>query len=61
MIFRTNGEPVEINTLAELKAYALGGTGIIEINYIEKHELTGETFSRPIIIQRGYEEQDNGK
>lgn len=56
MIFRTNGEPVEINTLAELKAYALGGTGVIEINYIEKHEFTGETYSKPIIIQKDYEE-----
>lgn len=56
MIFRTNGiELVEINTLAELKAYALGGTGVIEINYVEKHELSGETYSRPIIIQKGYE------
>lgn len=28
-------EKVELNTLAELEAFALGGDGIISINYVE--------------------------
>lgn len=28
-------EKVEINTLAELEAFALGGNGIISINYVD--------------------------
>ena len=42
-------EYVEINTLAELKAYALGGTGAICISFVERNPFTGETASRPVI------------
>lgn len=45
----TYTETVDINTLAELKAYALGGTGKIEINYTEVHPLTGELLNTPVL------------
>ena len=51
MIFVTNEtctETVEINTMAELQAFALGGTGKIEINFLNNHPITGET-TRPLI------------
>ena len=35
-------DEVEINTLDELKAYALGGTGTIEINFVAINPMTGE-------------------
>ena len=35
-------ECVEINTLSELKAYALGGTGVVRISFIEHHPFTAE-------------------
>lgn len=55
MLFITNEtftDTVEINTLAELRAYALGGTGTIEINFAAIHPLTGEMMSKPIIKQK---------
>lgn len=42
---------IEINTLAELKAYAMGGTGVIKIDYVEIHPMTGETYTTPRITQ----------
>ena len=55
MIFRdgktVNDKHIEINTLAELKAYALGGTGIIKIDYVETHPMTGATYANPRITQ----------
>lgn len=42
-------DPIEINTLDELKAYALGGTGKIIISYVEHHPATGETLKFPVL------------
>lgn len=50
-IDETSYELIDINTLAELKAYALGGTGIIKINYVEDHPMTGEKYIHPRITQ----------
>ena len=54
MKFRTDKvlDYVEINTMAELQAYALGGTGIIEINFVEINELTDEKYINPKITRR---------
>jgi len=41
-------ERVEINTLAELEAFALGGNGIISINYVEINDL-GDRLKFPAI------------
>ena len=41
-------ECLEINTLAELKAYALGGTGVICISFVEHNPFTGEAV-HPVI------------
>lgn len=54
MIFITNDtltDEIEINTLAELRAYALGGTGEIKIDFCPIHPMTGETLSKPRIIK----------
>lgn len=54
MIFITNDtltDEIEINTLAELRAYALGGTGKIEIDFCHIHPMTGETLSKPTISE----------
>ena len=45
----THTETIELNTLSELKAYAMGGTGKIEIDYCEIHPMTGETLPLPVI------------
>lgn len=42
---------VEINTMAELQAFALGGTGVITLNFVEINELSGETYLHPRIIK----------
>ena len=51
MIFTTNeictGQ-VEINTMYELQAYALGGTGKIEIDFQNRHPIRG-TITYPRI------------
>ncbi len=41
---------ININTLDELKAYALGGTGKVEISYVEHHPMTGEQL--PPVIRK---------
>ena len=41
-------EKVEINTLAELEAFALGGNGIISINYVEVDDF-GDRLKFPAI------------
>ena len=56
MKFRINNyDEIEINTLSELKAYAMGGTGKIEIDYVEIHPMTGETYTVPRITKKGDE------
>lgn len=42
-------DPIEINTLDELRAYALGGTGKIMISYVEHHPVTGDTLKFPLL------------
>lgn len=42
---------VEINTMAELQAFALGGNGKIEINFLNRNPLTG-SITMPL-IKRG--------
>lgn len=60
MIFRISDcGNIEINTLAELKAFALGGTGKIEINYVETHPMTGVTYQNPSIKQKGTGDDNN--
>lgn len=52
MKFYTNEiytETVELNTLDELKAYALGNNGKIYIDFCKRHEETGETLSLPVL------------
>lgn len=59
MHFRKSEIPtdyIDINTLAELKAYALGGTGVIKIDYTQIHPLTGEIYVHPRITQVKEEE-----
>lgn len=54
MYFRISEIPdefIDIDTLAELKAYALGGTGVIKIDYTQIHPLTGEKYVQPKITQ----------
>lgn len=41
-------ERVEINTLAELEAFALGGYGVISINYVEIDDF-GDRLKFPAI------------
>lgn len=41
-------EKVEINTLAELEAFALGGDGVVSINYIEIND-NGNRLRFPVI------------
>lgn len=51
MRFRTDKlDYIELNTMAELQAFALGGTGVITLNFVERNELSGETYSHPKII-----------
>ena len=46
-----SSKQIEINTLAELKAYALGGTGVIKIDYVEESPMTGYKYHEPHITQ----------
>lgn len=42
---------VELNTMAELQAYALGGNGMITIDFLNHHPATGE-ITKPMIKKR---------
>lgn len=52
MKFYTNEiytDTVEINTLAELRAYALGGTGTIQIDFAAIDEVSGSVVRCGVI------------
>lgn len=48
---------VELNTLAELQAYALGGNGMITIDFLNHHPATGEKTSP--VIKKGRQKNEN--
>lgn len=49
-----NSSIVELNTMAELQAFALGGTGVIEIDFLNRHPLSGR-ITQPRITMKGKE------
>lgn len=58
MIFVTNGvstDKIEINTMSELKAYALGGDGKITIDFLNREYFTG-SITHPVITKGGANE-----
>lgn len=44
-------DTVELNTLHELKAYALGAGGVLKIDFCYRHPMTGEAMQNPVVIK----------
>lgn len=49
-------EKIELNTLAELEAFALGGDGVVSINYVEISD-DGGRLKFPVVRKGAKEEE----